>query len=543
MELRDYQSECINELLLLKGGEKVIVKAPTGSGKTILMAGLVQMVSSRVLIVVPSTELREQTLDKIKRVCGDSIDIGSVQGKLDDVNSRVVVATRQSLTHAKSNRMNRMSTYGEFEYILVDEAHQAVQQQIKLINNLTTENTKVVGFTATPYNDEMNNLYTKIQYEKHILDMIGKGFLIEPTAILVQSETDLSSVHVLAGEFKQNELEDTVNNDDRNNLIVDAYLKYAKDRPNCLIFATGIDHADAITEAFNRRGIETYSVDSSVDAKEREAIIRGFKTGRYKVLVNIGVLTTGFDMEDLSTIILCRPTKSRILYEQTIGRVLRTHPTKKDALVIDIVDVASRHDLMSMSDIFDVDIESGETPSQAKERVKRLKDKEKRKLEQARLEKELRLKREQELKIQQIELFNQDMRKAFAQSKLDWFRYDDMTYSLMVNSDTAYTIQKVDRTTFTVYKVVTEKNNKSINMMDELSSLKDIIEETEEVALTNGTSYCKKYTKWKSEKVTDKQLQYVKANFKDKVKTKWDCNKHFFNGTLWGLLKQLQGKQ
>lgn len=538
VNLRDYQEECINEILSLPKGERKIVKAPTGSGKTIIMSGLVGRLQGRVLIVVPSTELREQTLDKISMVCGD-IDIGSVQGKLNSVSNRIVVATRQSLTHSKSTRMSMMSEYGEFSYILIDESHQAINQQEKLIDGLATDNTVVIGFTATPYSIDIGKIYNGMVYQKHIIEMIDKNYLVEPRAILVQSNTCLDSVKTVAGEFNLGQLEDTLNNNERNELVVDAYLKFAQERKHCLIFATGISHSDSIVDTFRKRNIEAYSVDSSCDDIERDNIINGFKSGKFKVLVNVGILTTGFDMQNLDCIILARCTKSRILYEQILGRGLRTAPDKKDVLIIDIVDVSSKHNLMSMSDVFDIDIKTGETPTEAKERVEKMKEEERIRQEEERRERERRIKEEMELEAKMIDLFNRNMNKAMTNSKLDWFRFDDNTYSLMSTSEVIYTIRKTEDNLFVLYKILNEKHSKNIIEIDNTNSLQEAMVITEELALQHGTSFCKRKTKWKDDLATPNQLKYVQDNCKSWVKTKWDANKYFFNKTLWNLFRKI----
>ena len=332
--LRDYQKECIDKILECPTNSCVITKLPTASGKTVILSGLIQQVyfqdeSSRFLIVVPSTELREQTKDKIEMVCGN-VDIGFVQGTLDEVSNRIVISTRQSLTHSKSTRISRMKEYGEFDYIIFDEAHQAVFQQEKIIKQLNMPNAKVIGLTATPYNEEMKKIYTEIIYRRDIMDMITQGYLVEPRSKLIYSNTDISSVKTTAGEFNLGQLEDCVNNDDRNQLIVDAYNKFAKDRKSTIIFATGIEHAKSIADCFNQNGIKCYSLDSNDTKEDRDRIIEEFTNGKVKVLVNVSILSTGFDYPNLDTIILARPTQSRILYEQIVGRGIRLAENKKD---------------------------------------------------------------------------------------------------------------------------------------------------------------------------------------------------------------------
>ena len=133
MKLRYYQEDCIKEILKMNKEEKKIVEACTGAGKTIIMSELCRLTDKRVLIVVMSSELKEQTVEKLKMVCGENVDVGCVQGIQDEVSNRIIVATRQSLTSSKSTRIERMLSYGEFEYILLDECHMAVQQQKKIM--------------------------------------------------------------------------------------------------------------------------------------------------------------------------------------------------------------------------------------------------------------------------------------------------------------------------------------------------------------------------------------------------------------------------
>lgn len=128
MELREYQINCVDTIQGMEVGEKKIVHIATGGGKTIIMAELARRTKGRILVIVGSTELREQTIDKMIKVCGNDISIGSVQGGLNEVDKNIIVATRQSLTHPKSHRMDDILIAGSFDYVLIDEAHQAVSQ-------------------------------------------------------------------------------------------------------------------------------------------------------------------------------------------------------------------------------------------------------------------------------------------------------------------------------------------------------------------------------------------------------------------------------
>jgi len=493
------------------------------SGKTVIMSAIANEIQDRALIVVQSSELREQTIEKLKNTNQD-LDIGSVQASLDEVSNKIVIATRQSLTHSKSTRLERMVEYGDFELVFFDEAHQAVGQIRKIVDKLNS-NIKVVGLTATPYNEDMRKVFDKIICEKSILEMINKNYLCEPKAKYVYSDTDLSNVKTVAGEFNQRQLEETVNNDNRNNIIVNAYLKYAKDRKSTIVFASGIDHARDISQAFNDSGIKCAYVDSTIEDDKREEIITSFKDGKLPAIVNVGILTTGFDHPSTDCIILARPTKSKILYTQIVGRGLRTAENKDDCLIIDVVDIVKKHDLMTMTDIFNVDIKDGETLSEAIEREK--------KNEQERIERERVAKEKEQERLrliaEQIKLFKTNMEDYFEDAYLDWFKCDDNTYALSVFSDYHYVIHKnIAESTFDLYKVDTTNKVNTKHYLSENENLVDLIEEAERYASRRYSTYLDRKAKWKHEDATYKQISWLKNQWwtKGKIfKTKMDVHK------------------
>ena len=198
---------------------------------------------------------------------------------------------------------------------------------------------------------------------------------------------------------------------------------------------------------------------------------------------------------------------------------------------------------MSMSDIFDVDIEDGETPSDAKKRIERLKEEERIRIERLRFEKEERRRKALELKAKEIELFNRDIGKAVLSSKFDWFKYDYNTYVLLTTPDTGFIISRIEQSLFQVCKVINNKTIKSIDVLNESNNLKECISDVEDSAVRYGSSYCRKNSKWKLEPATEKQLQYINDKFKSGVKTKWDASKYYFNRSLWSMLKKLNNQR
>lgn len=535
-ELRDYQRESVEVMLNTKEGESSLIALPTGSGKTCCFASLTAQSKGRVLIVVPQKELREQAVNKIKAI-DNTIDVGNVQANIDEVESKVVVASRQSLTHKKSTRIERMLQHGKFEYIIFDESHLAVDQIKKIIDNLNPD-AKIIGLTATPFNTDMKKVFKRIDYQKSIYDMIEDGYLIEPKAILVESKTDLRNVRIVAGEFNQKDLEEAVNNVERNMLVVESYKKYATDRKSTLVFATGVFHSKSIAEEFNRQGIYAKSIDGSMNNTEREAILEEFTSGKLPVLVNVAVLTTGFDHPPTDCIILSSPTKSRIRYTQVVGRGLRLSPetNKEDCLIIDITDVVRNHDLMNMANIFELkNIRSGETPRQAKQRIteeERI-EKERQQQELLRKQEEERKRKEQlELRAKEIKLFNKEMNNTFSGATYDWFKVDNMTWALKVGYEKVVVIEQTDDT-YNCYGLNIEKDNKSAKFLLKDNSLISLIHHVESSWVKPDNQSARKDAKWKMDKPSDAQLKYCGW-----AKNRGEVDKYFTGNTVKGIMKK-----
>ena len=421
--------------------------------------------------------------------------------------------------------------HGDFELIVFDEAHQGVEQIKKILSKIDIRNSKVVGFTATPYNEAMLQVFKEIVYEKDILWMINNGYLCEPKALQISTTTDLRNVKTVAGEFNQKQLEETVNTASRNDMIVRAYQEFASNRKKTLVFATGINHSNDLASEFNKQGLNAKSIDSTITDLERENILHDFKNGNLPILVNVGILTTGFDFPPVDCIIIARPTKSKILYAQIIGRGLRTWEGKDNCLIMDFKDVIKSNDLINMSSIFNMEIKNGETLSEAQARIEVEKEErirwlaEQEKLKQER-EEELRLKAEQ------IEMFNRDVSAAFSNAYYDWYKVKTNLYSVSENSEVNYVIQ-IENGDFIAYKINTSKdyNNQYVQVMEGFDSILEAIQVVEN-SIKNPKSFADKNALWKSDKATPKQLEYCRN-----AQTKWDCHKYF---TSYKIIKLLE---
>lgn len=533
-KLRDYQEESVKAMNNIPINERGLIVLPTGSGKTICMAELCKQSIGRTLIVVISKELREQTIEKVRNMCGDDISIGSVQATLNQVDAKIVVATRQSLSSKKSNRIESMLQYGDFTTVIFDEVHIAVEQCLKVLQKLDTTKLKVIGFTATPYNKKMVKIFNEITYSKDILWMIENKYLIEPKAYQIETTTDISSVKTVGGEFVQSELERVINTDDRNDLIVKAYKEFGIDRKHTIAFASGIEHSRDLCTEFNKQGITCAYVDSTLTKDEREVVLDAFRNGEYKVICNVGVLSTGYDFPEVDNVLFCRPTKSKILYIQQLGRGLRIADDKENCLVLDFKDVISKHNLMDISSVFDADMLDGETPTEAIEREKKADEKEKEEREKERIKKEEDKRRAEELIAREMDLFNVNLDSTFREnSYYDWYKINYKMYALSESSDTHYVVLK-EGNEFNTYKVSTKKEDKSCEELDTFTNVIEAIKYIENENLTDARSFADKDAKWKLDMATPNQLKYVKYQ---RVVTKWDAHLYF---TIWQVKKLIE---
>jgi len=521
-ELRPYQLESVEAVNNLKEGESGIISLPTASGKTIIMSAIANNTVGRVLLVIQSTILREQTIEKLLNTNPD-LDIGSVQASLNEIGNRIVVASRQSLTHSKSTRLEQMSEHGDFELVIFDEAHAACGQIRKILDKLNP-NIKAIGLSATPWNLEMKKVFNGIIYQKPILEMIKNNYLCEPKAIYVYSGTDLSNVKTIAGEFNQRQLEDAVNTDNRNEIIVEAYIKHASDRKSTIVFASGIAHARDISQTFNDNGILCDYIDSTIEDSRREKVMDRFNNGELPVIVNCGILTIGYDNENVTALIFARPTKSKILYVQCLGRGLRTSESKSNCLIIDVVDIVRKHDLMTMTDIFGVEIKDQETLTEAIEREEKNKAE---KLEREELAKQKEIER-LALIAEELKLFKTNMSEYFSEAYFNWYRCDNEIFALSITSDLHYTIYKnLQENIFELYMVDTTNRINTKDYISEDDNLINLIEEAEKYASRKYSTFLDRKAKWKYEPATQKQLDWLKkewwANGKV-LRTKFDVH-------------------
>lgn len=256
----------------------------------------------------------------------------------------ITVASIQSIT--SGDRISKFDP-SRFKLVLVDEAHHIVSPgYMKTLEHFGLSKPQpsspaLVGVSATLSRFDGLRLGAAIDhivYHKDYIDMIGEKWLSDVMFTTVKSKADISGVKKGAnGDFQQGELSRRVNTDETNLITVRSWLTKAKDRKSTLIFCVDLAHVSGLTNTFRQCGIDAQFVTGDTPKTERSARLDAFKRGEFPVLVNCGVFTEGTDIPNIDCVLLARPTKSRNLLVQMIGRGMRLHPGKENCHIIDMV--------------------------------------------------------------------------------------------------------------------------------------------------------------------------------------------------------------
>lgn len=386
--LRPYQEQAVQECLdaIATGTTRIGVSSPTGSGKTTMFTELIHRLpdihhdgegfssGSRVLVIVNSIELAVQAASAVSRTYPHllvEIDQGA-KFKATGV-ADVTVATYQTLTRSE-NRLGKYSRTG-LKGIIVDEAHHAASKSyIHLLSQfddevgLTREQREerasepstssssssapripIIGFSATFARHDglaLGRVFDRIVYHRDFLTMIDEQWLCPVRFTSIKSNLDLSDVKVSSnsGDFLPTSLADYTNTPAINRLIVRSWLDRASDRRSTLVFCVNIQHTMDLTTTFREAGIDARYLHGGTPMKARKQLLQDFKDGQFKVLINCAILTEGFDLPQIDVVLMARPTRSRNLFSQMIGRGLRLSPQtgKTDCLILDLVGTIER---------------------------------------------------------------------------------------------------------------------------------------------------------------------------------------------------------
>jgi hypothetical protein len=200
--------------------------------------------------------------------------------------------------------------------------------------------------------------------------MIAAGYLSDVRAVRITLQADLDQVHTRHGDFVESELEGALLNADAPKHVVQAYQDHAAGR-KALVFTPTVRLAHEMAEAFRQAGVRAEALDGTTPIDERRGILGRLHAGDTQVVCNCAVLTEGFDEPSIDCIIVARPTKSKPLYIQMVGRGTRIYPGKQDLLILDVVGVTSRHSIITAQEIFKLGLTKKSVKEVTEEREKR----------------------------------------------------------------------------------------------------------------------------------------------------------------------------
>ena len=342
LDLRPYQQEALQSIqsFIGNGITRQLVVLPTGAGKTIIFTHLPQHLDNSLpmLILAHREELLTQAKDKLEWSNPQlTVEIEQAENHAT-TNADVVVASVPTLGRDGSERISRFPK-NHFRTIVIDEAHHAAAPTYRRILDYF-ENDFTLGVTATPQrsdNTRLTDVFDEIVYYKTIVDLIEEGWLSRIVGYRIQTDTDISEVQSREGDYVASQLQDTVNTPERNAIIVASYMEICGDA-KAIAFCAGVEHANDLALSFQQASINAEVIVGTTPSEQRQEILDRFHTGQTRVLVNVGVLTEGFDEPSVEAIILARPTRSTLLYTQIVGRGTRLFEGKEHCKVLDFAD-------------------------------------------------------------------------------------------------------------------------------------------------------------------------------------------------------------
>lgn len=409
---RLYQTECIDasEDAFLSGLQRIAVVLPTGMGKTVIMAHLGhrfvratskigtfgQTITRRIGIFVHRDELVSQTVDKFHSI-DPTLTIGVVKAGRHEIDCDVVIISIQTIGRKDGKRLHSIPA-DHFGLLIVDECHHAAARSymnaIEYFGGFNTVGedeipaTYVAGFTATLQRQDklgLGDVFQKVVYKKDILFGIRSGFLTNVRAKSVTIEDlDLDSdVKVSGGDFSEGSLGDALIESDAGRVIAHAYREHAANRTG-LIFAPTVASAEQISDDLRHADFTTDVLTGATTLEDRTLMFKRLRTGETQILVNCMVATEGFDMPQISCVVIARPTWNPSLFVQMVGRGVRPwklhdesslyewiRTPKMDCLVLLVNGSGSNNKLATIADLSETivgPVQDGETITDASDR-------------------------------------------------------------------------------------------------------------------------------------------------------------------------------
>ncbi|HEX7451567.1 MAG TPA: DEAD/DEAH box helicase [Polyangiaceae bacterium] len=358
--LRPYQREAIDAVLAARrsGVRRMLVCLPTGAGKTVIFSELARLARRQVLVLAHREELLSQAQGKLEQAL-QGVHVVAIERAAEraPVDAKVLVCSIRSL---HEERLAQVIHGRDFGLVIYDECHHAAaDDNLRVLSQLGVFDSAwsgtLLGFTATTARGDgkgLDAIFERIVYSRPLPDLIDDGYLSPLRGFRVSTAADLTRLSTTGFDFREDELSEAVDIEERNALVARSIQELARDR-RTIAFCVTVNHARNLCRSLNALGVPAGIVHGALPGPERARALVDFRAGTTQVLCNVAVLTEGFDDPGVSCIAMARPTRSEGLYAQCVGRGTRLHPGKKDCLILDFVDTSSLS-LCSLPSLFGV---------------------------------------------------------------------------------------------------------------------------------------------------------------------------------------------
>lgn len=342
LELKEHQKQALDNLAKMREDNISIALLfqATGTGKTVTAVSDAKFFGGKTLFIAHTQELVEQAYQTFKRLWSE-VTVGRFFDGTKDHDSFVVCGSIQSV----ALNLDKFSETA-FDYIIIDEAHHASAETYqKVLAYFRPKFT--LGLTATPERADDKNILDIFKNTAHKLDIqtaVEIGELVPIRCVRIHTNIDLTKVRFNSVQYNVRELETKIFVPERNNLIVETFMTYVKDK-RTVIFCASVKHAEQIAEMINSNGINACAVSGAMKSSERKEYLAKFQKGEIKALCACDLLNEGWDCPETEVLFMARPTMSKVLYTQQLGRGMRLSEGKESLIVFDFVDNASAYNM------------------------------------------------------------------------------------------------------------------------------------------------------------------------------------------------------
>ncbi len=342
LELKEHQKQALNSLEEMRKNHETIALLyhATGTGKTVTAVSDAKRCGGRTLFLAHTVELVEQAAKTFKELW-KTVNVGKYVDSIKQPNAFVLCGSIQSV----ALNLDRFKP-DNFDYLIIDEAHHASADTYqKVLSYFKPKFT--LGLTATPERADDKNILDIFKNTAHKLDIqtaVEIGELVPVRCIRIHTNVDLTKVRFNSVQYNIRDLESKIFVPERNTLIADTFMEYCSEK-RTVIFCASVKHAEQIAQLIRERGANALAVSGSMKASDRKEYLAKFQKGEIKALCACDLLNEGWDCPETEVLFMARPTMSKVLYTQQLGRGMRLADGKESLIVFDFVDNASQYNM------------------------------------------------------------------------------------------------------------------------------------------------------------------------------------------------------